>query len=56
MSIIRRPLIFVAAGVSLLASAAACNGGSPTAATTIVAPPARDSTGFIPPTPPMTTP
>lgn len=52
---IRRPVIFAAASVSLLVSAAACSGNSPTAATDI-APPARDTAGFIPPTPPMTGP
>jgi hypothetical protein len=53
---IRRPIIFAAASVSLLVSAAACSGNSPTAATTDIAPPARDTAGFIPPTPPMTGP
>lgn len=52
---IRRRIILAAASVGLLASAAACSGNSPTAATDLV-PPARDTTGFIPPMPPMTGP
>ena len=52
---IRRSLVFVAASVGLLGSAAACSGNSPTAVTTagIANPPVRDTSGFIPPTGPV---
>jgi hypothetical protein len=53
---IRRLIIFGAASVGLLGSAAACSGTSPTAPVTNVTPPARDTAGFIPPVPPMTGP
>jgi hypothetical protein len=48
-----RPLVFVAASVSLLGTAAACSGGSPTGADAmnVANPPVRDTSGFIPTTP-----
>jgi hypothetical protein len=51
---IRRPFILVAASATLL-GAAACSGGSPTGADSmsIANPPVRDTSGFIPVTPPV---
>ena len=55
---IRRTLILAAASTGLLGAAAGCSGGSPTGATPmdIADPPVRDTSGFIPPAPPLTTP
>jgi hypothetical protein len=52
---IRRPFILVAASATLLGAATACSGGSPTGADSmsIANPPVRDTSGFIPPTPPV---